>query len=138
MSKKKIIIIILALCLGIAVFYAYREYNRKPLTAAQKESDFRVTAVDLVQEFTENEAGSMKKYNDKVVEVSGVVASVNANGKVFDILLESDNPMVGVNVNLIPEMNTPAQALKPGDKIILKGICTGIVTDIELNKGVIK
>lgn len=138
MKKKPIIFIIVLLLLGVGIYYAYSEYNRKPLTAAEKPSDFSLTAVDLAQEFIADEVAASKKYNDKVLEVEGIVASVNANGKVFDVVLETDDIMTMVNVNMIPEMNEKAQQLKNGDKVILKGICTGIASDVELNKGIIK
>lgn len=138
MKKSRIILIVVLVILTIAGVYAYKEYTRKPATAADLPADFKLEATVLGTEFEEDETSSFNKYKDKVIEVSGTISAITPNGAVFDIALETNDPMVAVNVNLLPEMNDKARLLKEGDPVVLKGICTGKNMDIELNKGAIK
>lgn len=121
----------------VSAWYAYSEYMRKPAAASELGADFTLTAEALQKAFETNEAAALKKYLDKVIEVSGTISVIAGNGKKTDISLETPDPMVAVTVQVLPEDQQKAAMLKAGDKVKLKGICTGIVTDIELNKGAI-
>ena len=110
---------------------------RKAAAAAELGADFTLTAEDLHKAFETNEEQALKKYLDKVIEVSGTISDIASNEKRTDISLETPDPMVAVTVQVLPEDQKKAAALKVGDKVKLKGICTGKVTDIELNKGAI-
>ena len=131
--KKKIIFTILILGLATAA-YLYYEYTRKPATAADLSTDFTVTAEGLLTEFGDEEVAT-KKYQDKTVEVSGIIEAVAKNNKCYDVSLTTSDPMTLITVQLVPEENEAAQKLKTGDKVTLKGICNGKLSDIELNKG---
>jgi tRNA_anti-like len=133
--RKKIIFIGIILALVVAA-YAYNEYTRKPATAKQLPTDYTLTAEALMNEFA-NEEAATKKYENKTIEVSGVIETVAKNEKSYDVSLATSDPMTLITVQLIPEENEAAQKLKAGDKIKLKGICNGKLSDIELNKGAI-
>jgi hypothetical protein len=117
--------------------YAYREYTRKPKNAGELSVDYTLTADELVAGFAENEEAGIKKYNTKVIEVTGEVSSVTKNEKKTDVLLSTEDPLSGVNIQLIPDEGEKAQKLKEGMKVTIRGICTGKLSDVELNKGVI-
>jgi hypothetical protein len=131
--KKKILFfgIIVAL---VAAAYAYNEYTRKPAQASQLPTDFTVTAEGLMNEFADEEVAT-KKYENKTIEVSGIIESVAKNEKTYDVSLATSDPMTLVTVKLVLEENEAAQKLKSGDQVKLKGICNGKLADIELNKG---
>ena len=131
--KKRIIIFIVVLVAVVAA-YAYYEYTRKPATANDRTTDFTMTTTQLLEAFS-NEDAANKKYQDKVIEVNGTIDAVAKNGKSYDVSLTTEDPMTLITVQLVPEENESASKLKTGDKIALKGICTGKNIDIELNKG---
>lgn len=131
--KKKIVIIGILIAL-VAAAYAYNEYTRKPAQASQLPTDFTMTAEALMNEFADEEAAT-KKYENKTIEVSGVIETVAKNEKSYDVSLTTSDPMSLVTVKLVPEENEAASTLKAGDKVKLKGICNGKLSDIELNKG---
>lgn len=133
--KKYIIGAILVLVLG-GGWYIYREYTRKPLNAGQMDADFSASAKDLQAEFDDEDA-ALKKYQNKVIEVSGTVSDISTNEKSTDISLETNDPMTAVTIQVLPEEKEKAKKYKAGDKITVKGICNGKLSDIELNKGVI-
>ncbi|MBX7094074.1 MAG: OB-fold putative lipoprotein [Flavobacteriales bacterium] len=134
---KKIILLLVLAGVAIGAWYAYSEWNRKPATAADAATDFKVTAVDLMNEFNADETAATKKYLEKMLEVKGIVAEVSPNDKNYDVLLETDDLMGGVNCHLVPEQSEKAKSLHPGDEITVKGKCNGKLTDIELNVGII-
>lgn len=135
MKKYIFLVIFILICAG--AWYAYHEYTRKPATASDLDTDFTLTAEQLQKEFESNEEGASKKYMDKVIEVSGTVSGVSTNEKRTDISLETPDPMTAITIQVLPDEKEKAAKLKEGDKVKLKGICTGKLTDIELNKGVI-
>jgi hypothetical protein len=132
---KKIIYIAIVLSLGAAA-YIYYEYTRKVATASERSTDFTMTSEELMNAFSD-EAAATKKYMDKTIEVSGTVEAVTKNEKSYDVSLATNDPMTLITVQLTPEEKTNAEKLKPGDKVTLKGICNGKLSDIELNKGTI-
>jgi len=121
-------------CAGAA--YMYSELMRKPANAGDKTADFTITAEQLQKDF-ENEEEASKKYMDKVLQVSGTISDITSNEKSTDISLETPDPITVVTIQVLPEEKDKAAKYKTGDKISVKGICTGKLTDIELNKGVI-
>ncbi|HYG51820.1 MAG TPA: hypothetical protein VD905_13005 [Flavobacteriales bacterium] len=133
--KRKIIYFGVVAVLGVGV-YAYYEYTRKPATASELSTDFKMTAEELRTAY-DNEEAANKKYLDKIIEVSGTVDAVSENNKAWDVSLATSDPMTLITVQLMPEEGKNASKLKPGDKVTLKGICNGKVSDVELNKGTI-
>ncbi len=133
---KKVILLLVLAGLAFGAWYAYKEYNRKPKNAGELEAAFKMTAEELRAAY-DNEEEANKKYNTKVIEVSGTVSSATQNEKNFDVLLETEDPMTGINISIIPEDVEKAKKLQPGQSVTIKGICNGKLADIELNKGVI-
>lgn len=77
--KKKLLIILIVI-VGIAAsvyFYAYKDH--KDIAAA--EADFALTAAVLQNEFTENDSLATTKYQNKVVQVEGLITNVDASTK---------------------------------------------------------
>jgi hypothetical protein len=144
--KKKIIwgIVIVVLIGGsIAAYYAYSEFNRKNLTAADKKTDFKVEANVIMNEFIEDKSAAEKKYDGKTIEISGTVVAIELNGgKDISVSLQTNATddigiPLSVKVMLIPEMDEEIKNLKEGDKVTLKGLYKGMNTDIEFNRGII-
>lgn len=136
---KKLIWLFILAAIGIGAWYAYTQYNKKAPTAADLDAEFKFTADAFVEAFNgyPSEEDAMKAFNGKVIEVSGEVEEVSQNGETVDILISSSDPLMGINVNLIPEMKEKAINIEPGATVKIKGFCTGKLSDIELNRGVI-
>jgi hypothetical protein len=83
-----------------------------------------VTAVDLVNAYSENEVSADAKYKGKDVEVSGVVSNIS-NGITDDDLIVSLEGVSfnSVMCNLVHTENAKVSSLKKGQKIAL--VCTG-------------
>lgn len=147
MSKKKkiiwIIVIVVVVVGSIGAWYAYGEFNRKPETAADKETDMKVEAKQIMKEFMENADAATKKYSEKTIEITGIVIETqNSDKDNLSVSLETDATddigiPLSVKVMLIPDEMDKVKKLKEGDKVTLKGLYTGMNSDIEFNRGII-
>lgn len=105
----------------------------KPLESTMAlKSDFTMKAADLLIAFESDETLANSKYLDKVIEVSGYVKKLNVDEGKTTVYLDSDNPMSNVIFQL-EEFNT---SIKEGEKITLKGVCTGYLMDVVLVRAV--
>ena len=77
--------------------FAFREYNRPVASTASLSSDIVIGADALLNAFLSDETAANKQFNDKVVEVSGVVRSVapESEGRT-EVILETGDPLAGI------------------------------------------
>ncbi len=118
----------------ICVFsYAYYVWN-KPARDVATELGIRITATAMFDSFTNNERAANISFLNKTIEVTGNVTEVkfNQSGKTV-IYLKSADPMFGVNCTF---KQNPGKISK-GENIIFKGICTGYLSDVILNEGIL-
>jgi hypothetical protein len=130
MKSRKVIAGCVALLLLIGLVAAF-EYNKPPRSAAA-EKGIAIKADQLYRQFTENEKAADSLYRNKVLQVTGSILSIKHTNQGQDVLvLDSGDPVFGTSCTL--EQPSPQlKALKPGDQIAIKGICTGYLTDVVL------
>ena len=129
---KKIIIAIGVLALiGAGVgFYTFN----KPLESTKSlSSHYSLNADDLLLEFEEDETAANTKYLDKVLEVKGTVEKIDRKEGSTTVYLDANNPMS----NIIFTLEEPNSSLKEGDEVVMKGICTGYLTDVILVRALV-
>lgn len=129
---KKIILILLVF-VAAAGIYAWYVFN-KPHRNVADEAAISVTAAQLFAEYEKDEKAANDKYLNKTVAVKGIVSEVKKNqaGKTV-LILQSEDPLFGINCTA-KEDHVQAVA---GTEIIFKGICTGYVSDVIINDGMI-
>ena len=141
MKRKKIIrYVLLALLLVIAAIalYIYREYNRTHEDTARLKADYSLAATDLIKEFETNEQASNKKYWDKVIRVEGTVKEVAKDDKGFySLALGDTSSLSAVRCSIDSVHSNEAAAVKKGNFIAIKGICSGFNADEMLGSDVI-
>ena len=122
-----IVIIVVAFC------YAYYVWN-KPARDVTKEQGIRITAVAIFDSFTDNEPAANAAFLNKAIEVTGKVADVKKNqaGETV-VYLQSSDPMFGVNCTFRQDPGT----ITKGSTITFKGICTGYLSDVVVNEGIL-
>jgi hypothetical protein len=135
--KKWLKILLLLVLAGVITggFIIYRIYT-KPHRDVTQEKAVVITADALYNAFKADEAAANKLYLDKAVAVSGEIltTSTNQEGKVVAEFKTAD-PFVVINCTF---KENPG-ALKAGDNITFKGICTGYIPDanVVINEGVL-
>jgi cytochrome c-type biogenesis protein CcmE len=137
---KRFLSILIVLSVVAAVIFAIgmKQFNKQTPDAGSQKADFEFSALEfaeLIQEQDDNDI--MQTFGGKIIRISGEVEVVIPNKESYDILIATNDPMVGINVNLTPEMSDKAKLLSEGDNIVVQGFFSGKLIDIELNRGVI-
>ncbi|WP_343488328.1 hypothetical protein [Allomuricauda sp. d1] len=115
MKKRRLYIIgLVVLALAILAGVAYNmTFNSKHREISKEEATFQIAADELQYFFANNEASSVQKYMDEVLEVSGTITEVEQNSIVLD-------KRVMVNFLANAENN-----FEDGQPIVIKGRCVG-------------
>ena len=129
---KKIIFVVILLVILSCVGYGIYLWNKPPRDVT-KEKGIQITAVAIFDSFSNNEQAANARFLNKAIEVTGKVSDVKKNqaGETV-VYLQSDDPVFGVNCTF---KNDPG-AIAKGNTITFKGICTGYLSDVILNEGV--
>jgi len=130
--KKKILLSV-SLIIILMTAAAMYLYNKPSSQTMSGRPDYVVNAGPFFQEFEQNEIAANKKYLNRTVLVTGTVTGVQAVDSVgINITLETQNPLFGVSC----EFTDPGEAnnIKAGDKVSIKGLCTGMLLDVVLVK----
>ncbi len=132
MNKRVIIGIVFLLILAVAS-YVYMVYN-KPARDVTEEVGVPVTAHVIFDSFTNNEADANQAFLNKAILVSGKISGIKANQAGNTVVyLSTSDPMFGINCTFI---ENPVE-ISIGDSITFKGICTGYLSDVIINNGVL-
>lgn len=133
MNKKIIKYGIVIVCIGGLVglgILSYMLFKPKRNIAATK-AEYVLSATQLLTEFTQNEKTANAKYLSmaygKVILVSGTLAEITEKGDTTLTLSlrEPANKEGGISCSMDKTEIAKAKLLKVGDKILVKGECTG-------------
>ncbi len=137
--NKRIVFITLLIILCSVGIYIYKEYNRKPVSLDDLPAVVNINADTLISQFALNEAEANKKYLGKVISVKGFINKIDNQQDTLLTILLGDS-LSSSNVSCL--MDTGYIKLKkvftPGTQITIKGICTGYLMDVELNRCVVQ
>lgn len=115
-----------------AILAALYFYNLKHTDMAKAKPDFVITATDLQKAFEDNETAASTKYINKILEVTGKIASVKpADNNVLNISLVTGSDMSAV-IGTFPAVTDPSK-FTIGSEITLRGECSGFLMDVLLN-----
>lgn len=136
MLRKILAIVAVLLIIGAAV--GYYMWNKPHRTAEDEKPVATLTADELFNQFNTDATGSNAKYLDKVIQVSGVVNSVKTTeANETKIALQTPDEMGIAEISVILKAGEKADQIKDGTTVVLKGICSGFNTDVELRQAVI-
>jgi hypothetical protein len=130
-AKNIAIVVLLLIIAGVTIIYFV--WN-KPRRNVEREQGIEVTAAQIVKDFQTNEADANKKYLDKAIQVTGLITEVkeNQDGN-MTITLASDDAFTGVFCTL----KEKSVGLSTGSRVVIKGICSGMLTDVRLREAVV-
>lgn len=132
---KKPVKIILFIIIVVAVAGAAAGiwlFNKKPADLKKTKPDMFVTATILQKEFEENESEASVKYVSKILEVTGIIASVKRDGEGLPtITLKTDSDFSSIICTLNSSQDT--DVLTPGNEVTIRGECSGFLMDVLLN-----
>ena len=126
MIKK--VFIAVGVVLIVSAIFVYNLYTREHRMIEQ-EHYTSINAEQLFLAFEENETQANTKFLNQVIEVTGVVSEILTNQENNTVVvLKSNDQLFGISCTL----EQHAVMLSEGDSIILKGICTGYLSDVVL------
>ena len=135
--KKYALLGILTVVIIIAV-YGYKEYNRKAADVYTAVPQETLQATEMITAFTTNEAAATKKFAGKTVLVTGVVAEIiNQQDTMINIFLGDETDINKVSCLMDIRKKEAFKNISVGKQISIKGICTGFLADVEMNRCVI-
>ncbi len=134
---KKISYILLSILLiAGAVYYYTFVYAKNHHRDAQSETAIKISADALTAAYQNNEQAANKLYLNKAIEVSGNILTTNKDQAGHStLLIGKADAFSNVSVTLISTENI---SKKIGDPVIVKGVCTGYLSDVIINEGVLK
>jgi hypothetical protein len=136
--KRIINIVVIAILAGalITLFILFKQYNKPHTDVYSSPPAYKVTT-NITEEFKNDEEKANDTYLDKIIQVEGIIESFDtANGNGI-IVLGSGNSMENIICNMDPSENRNILSLQKGQKITIKGICTGYLLDVVLVGAVI-
>ncbi|AEV99614.1 hypothetical protein A4D02_27630 [Niastella koreensis] len=131
---KKIMIISIAMLIA-AVSYGWYLYNKKPADTRTQTAAMETSAVELVKHFQQDEAAAGRQFVDKLIIVSGNISNtqIDPDGHAT-VLLDTGDPFAAVICSFYNDEVEGVKKIPAGSRVKIKGICTGILTDVILNK----
>jgi hypothetical protein len=115
-----------------AILAALYMYNLKHTDMAKAKPDFVITASSLQKEFEDNETAASTRYINKILEVTGTIASVKqAGNNVLNISLITGSDLSSV-ICTFPAI-ADSSKFRTGNEITLRGECSGFLMDVLLN-----
>ena len=112
-----------------AAWYAYREYSRTHKDLHTQRPDLLITAAALSAAFEEEETGAAAKFNDKIIEVDGMLQKLEEDEKGDYTVVLSGSSTASVRCLMDTLYRNDASMLGPGASVVVRGICTGFIRD---------
>ena len=136
--NKRIVLITLLIILFSAGIYIYKEYNPDNILN-NLPAVVNINADTLISQFALNEAEANKKYLGKVISVKGLINKIdNQQDTLLTILLGDSLLSSSVSCLMDSSYIKLKKVFTPGAQITIKGICTGYLMDVELNRCVVE
>ncbi len=121
--------------LTIAAAYGLYRYNEPPADTREEAADIQITAVELARAFNRDEEVANRNYVDKVLLVTGKFTRIEYDPSgVATLYLDSGNPLDFVICSFYKEETPALKNIAPGTMVRVKGICSGKLMDVVLNK----
>ena len=134
--KKIYYLIVFIIAFAVAAYYYTFVYSKNHHRNAQTESAIIISADSLTAAYQNNELTANKQYLNKALEVTGTIISINKDqANHITLLIGKADAFSNVSVTLTS--SSPINN-KPGETITVKGVCTGNLSDVIINEGVIK
>jgi hypothetical protein len=115
-------VLVLVLAGAAAVWYILTE---KFTDTTERKAAYSVNALDFIKEFETNEAEANKKYTEKIISVTGIVSAVEAADTTANIKFADTLTGSYVIFAFQEQHLSEAKELKVGDKVSIKGSCSG-------------
>ncbi len=133
---KKIAIVSIPIIV-IAAIYGYKEFNRKPADLLDIKPQVTITVDSIVAAYENDEAKANAQFLGKTILVNGIIAEMNNQQDTLLNVILGNEALHNVSCLLDKGQLQFFKKYNVGKPIAIKGICTGFLADVELNRCVI-
>jgi len=136
MNKTKQYLLYAFMAIILAIFFgALTVWNAPKASVKSTPADFTLSATELFQEYSENQAVADKKFINQVMEVKGAIFEVSQDQQGATVfLLTTGEKEAGVLCTMELGESKKVKGKKVGDIITVKGHCTGMLMEVVLNR----
>ena len=125
----------LGLLLLIGGVVGYCLYHKPHENVGKAKVDFTMSANALFAAFDTDESGSNEKFLDKIIQVDGTINEVKKDEAGYPVLfLDGGGMLFGVKCNLDRLTEHQRTDFTEGERVVLKGICAGMLSDVVLDR----
>ena len=139
--KKAAIIIGVVIVIAIIIVYFF-VYNKSGMNYERAKPDFRLSVKELYNAYINNRSDAEKKFNGKMVEINGELNSseiTDTSATAIFVMSEGMFGDEGIRCVMLPKFITEMKNYYIGDKITIKGYCSGYnETDVILEHSSVK
>lgn len=121
---KRILLIVLVLFL-VGAGVAWYIFTEKFTDTAERKPEYTVEAMDFIKEFEKNDSLANKKYTEKIIAVNGTVSEIEAADTTANIKFVDTLSGSYIIFAFQQQHLAEAKLLKVGDKVSIKGSCSG-------------
>lgn len=134
--KKIIFILVVVFAIATSFYYYTFVYSKTHHRNAQAEASVVITADSLSAAYQADEQKANVNFLNKAVEVTGTILSIDKDqANHTTLLMGKADAFSNVSITL---SSTQPITQKVGETITVKGVCTGSLSDVIINEGVIK
>jgi hypothetical protein len=121
-KKWMIALFVLVLAAGAVLWYLFTE---KFADTNELKADYTVNAIDFIKEFRTDIQLANKKYTEKIVIVNGIVSEVETADTIANIKIADSATGAYIIFAFQQQHLAEARQMKAGDKVSIKGSCSG-------------
>lgn len=128
----KTAIFLLPVIVSYVAFGQIKKGQVEEKTAATNtlKADYTIDALQLINEFVSADSATNAKYRNKILVVNGSIAELNATDSTATISMADSTGSYAI-FDFEKDQAVKVKALKTGDKVSVKGLCSGsIYSDI--------
>ena len=139
MKRKKMNILMMGvgtITLIVVAMVAF-VYHKPHRSVERLQAQYELTAQELQSIYSTDEDKANQLFLDEIIRVQGELSTVEKNDLGETVLvIKTGSTMSAVRCTMTQGQHD-LSGLQPGDQVAVKGICTGMLLDIILTKGIL-
>ncbi len=123
-SIKQIVIASIIIVVAVITVILF-VFNQKFTDTTKEKSVYSINVLDLINEFKKNDSLANKKYAEKIITVIGLVTEIETADTTTNIKMADTTSGSYVIFAFQQQNKHEAKNIKKGDKVAIKGSCSG-------------
>ncbi|MEM8525711.1 MAG: hypothetical protein AAGG68_13800 [Bacteroidota bacterium] len=136
--KKRILILVGVVALLGAIGAFVMTQPKAEMDVSKAKAALEINASNIYKSFSDNEVKANELYAGKVLEISGTLQAVDQDeAGNYKVTLDTEGQMGNVVCTLENHSPSTVKTLEIGHPVAVKGVCTGYLFDVIIDKAII-